>query len=72
MKIGAQGQIIIPKQLREKYGLLPNVEVEFITDAECLQIKRKTGHVKALRAVYGILRKRKASIDTYIEEIRGR
>ena len=48
------------------------IEVEFIPDAECLQIKRKAGHVKALKEVYGILRKKNAATDKYIEGIRGR
>jgi len=26
MKIGERGQVTIPKTLREKYGLLPNIE----------------------------------------------
>jgi len=72
MKVGAQGQIIIPKPLRVKYGLLPNVEIEIIPDAECIQIKRKSGHIKAVKEVYGILKKKNPSTDRYLEGIRGR
>lgn len=32
MKIGEHGQIAIPKKIREKYGLMPFIEVEFIPE----------------------------------------
>ena len=30
MKIGERGQVTIPKDIREKYGLLPRTEVDFV------------------------------------------
>jgi AbrB family looped-hinge helix DNA binding protein len=33
MKIGERGQITIPKELREKYGLFPSIEIEFVPEA---------------------------------------
>lgn len=29
MRINSKGQVTIPKRIREKYGFLPNTEVEF-------------------------------------------
>ena len=42
MKIEERGQITIPKNLREQYGLLPNIEVEMIPDTAGIYIKKKT------------------------------
>jgi AbrB family looped-hinge helix DNA binding protein len=71
MKIGERGQITIPKELREKYGLFPNIEIEFIPEAEGVKIQKKTKHISPIREVYGILGKKERT-DEYIEEIRGR
>ena len=71
MKIGERGQVTIPKELREKYGLFPSIEIEFIPEIEGIRIKKKTHHISPVRQVYGILR-RNAKTDEYIEEIRGR
>jgi AbrB family looped-hinge helix DNA binding protein len=30
MKITSKGQVTIPQELRERFGLLPNTEVEFV------------------------------------------
>ncbi len=30
MKIGERGQVTIPKSIREKYGFLPQIEVDFV------------------------------------------
>ncbi|MBW1937038.1 MAG: AbrB/MazE/SpoVT family DNA-binding domain-containing protein [Deltaproteobacteria bacterium] len=39
MKIGERGQVTIPKAIRERYGFLPNREVEFVpTDKGVLLI----------------------------------
>ncbi|MGA9522144.1 MAG: AbrB/MazE/SpoVT family DNA-binding domain-containing protein [Myxococcaceae bacterium] len=40
MRITSKGQVTIPKELREKTGLLPNVEVEFELDGKGLRIRR--------------------------------
>ena len=71
MKIGDRGQVTIPKELREKYGFLPNIEIEFIPEDGGVKIKKKTKHMSPVKEVYGILGKNE-STDAYIEEIRGR
>ncbi|CAB5111477.1 hypothetical protein D3OALGA1CA_5743 [Olavius algarvensis associated proteobacterium Delta 3] len=71
MKIGDRGQVTIPKEIREKYGLLPKVEVEFVQDEGGLLIRKKTSHASPIEKVYGILKKHE-STDPYMEEIRGR
>ena len=32
MKIGERGQVTIPKNIREKYGIMPTIEVEFVPE----------------------------------------
>lgn len=71
MKIGVRGQITIPKNLREKYGLLPNMEVDIKPGTSGLLIQKKSLHISPVQAVYGILNN-KSKTDNYIEEVRGR
>jgi|WetSurMetagenome_2_1015567.scaffolds.fasta_scaffold269682_2 AbrB family looped-hinge helix DNA binding protein len=71
MKIGERGQVTIPKKVREKYGLFPNMEVEFVSDAEGVRLRKKTRHTSPVRTVYGILKKG-GRTDDYVEDIRGK
>ena len=71
MKIGERGQVTIPKNIREKYGLMPYIEVEFVPKETGVLIKKKSIHSSPVEQVYGILKK-KAHTDNYIEAIRGR
>ena len=42
MKITSKGQVTIPQAIREKYGLLPDTEVEFVeTDNGSVEIRSK-------------------------------
>lgn len=48
MKVTVKGQITIPIALRERFGLRPGTEVEFVAGQETLQIKaRRASHKKA-------------------------
>ena len=71
MKIGERGQVTIPKQIREQYGLMPNIEVEFIPEKTGILLRKKTQNTSVIEQVYGILDK-KSSTDDFIELIRGR
>jgi AbrB family looped-hinge helix DNA binding protein len=71
MKIGERGQVTIPKNIREKYGLMPYIEVEFVPEENGVLIKKKGLRSNPVEQVYGILKK-KADTDSYIEAIRGR
>ena len=71
MKIGERGQVTIPKSLREKYGLFPEIEVEFIPEEGGIRLQKKMLQSSPIRQVYGILKKGN-STDKYIEELRGR
>ena len=38
MKVTSKGQVTIPQEYRERYGFLPNTEVEFVADGETLRV----------------------------------
>lgn len=42
MTVTIKGQVTIPQALRERFGLQPGTEVEFIADADGLRIKPRT------------------------------
>ncbi len=72
MRVTEKGQITIPISLRKRYGLQPNVEVEFVDDANGLRLRKRGAlSVNPFRALRGVVKKR-LKVDRYIEEIRGR
>ncbi len=79
MRITEKGQITIPINLRKRFGLERNTEVEFVADADGIRITKRTGAAaNPFRALRGAARKRlgeggaAVSVDQYIESIRGR
>ena len=79
MRITEKGQITIPINLRKRYGLERNTEVEFVADADGIRITKRTGTAaNPFRALRGAARKRLSdggadvSVDQYIEATRGR
>jgi bifunctional DNA-binding transcriptional regulator/antitoxin component of YhaV-PrlF toxin-antitoxin module len=71
MKIGERGQVTIPKNIREKYGFVPQIEVDFVPQEKGVLIRKKTKTESPVDQVYGILQKN-IQTDPYIESIRGR
>ena len=44
MRITSKGQVTIPQDIRERFGLLPNTEVEFVVDGDLvLLVKAREG-----------------------------
>lgn len=41
MKITQKGQVTIPQEIREKAGMLPDTEVEFIMDGTVVIVRKK-------------------------------
>jgi AbrB family looped-hinge helix DNA binding protein len=41
MKITSKGQVTIPIEVREKLGLLPDTEVDFVVDGDMVRIQRR-------------------------------
>jgi AbrB family looped-hinge helix DNA binding protein len=76
MKIGERGQVTIPKEIREKFGLGPDTEVEFsVVHGSILLKKAPTkldlrkwkGRCKDSLAELGY-----PSVDKFIDDVRGR
>lgn len=54
MRISERGQITIPRELRERFGFLPDTEVEFVVRDGALQLVKKAGGRRArIDALYG-------------------
>jgi AbrB family looped-hinge helix DNA binding protein len=71
MKISERGQITIPKQLRERFGLLKDVEVELIPINKGILIQKRSRGRHPVDSVLGILN-RASDTDSYIDDIRGK
>jgi AbrB family looped-hinge helix DNA binding protein len=41
-RVGSKGQVVIPKELRERAGLHPGTEVEFALEGERVVLARRT------------------------------
>jgi AbrB family looped-hinge helix DNA binding protein len=76
MKIGERGQVTIPKELRERFGLNPETEVEFrvVRDALVLEKKAKPLDLDKWKG-----RCRRSfeelgynSVDKFLDDLRGR
>lgn len=50
MKVTVKGQVTIPLALRERFGLRPGTEVEFVAGPETLQLKARSASKKKGRA----------------------
>jgi AbrB family looped-hinge helix DNA binding protein len=76
MKIGERGQVTIPKDLREQFGLKPETEVEFQVVDNSIVLRKKPREL-ALSRWKGRCKKSfeelgYSSVDEYIEDVRGR
>jgi AbrB family looped-hinge helix DNA binding protein len=76
MKVGERGQVTIPKNIRQKFGLSPDTEVEFKVVGgrimlrkapKKLNLARWKGRCKESFAQLGY-----KSVDEFIEDVRGR
>ena len=71
MRVTERGRVTIPKDLREQYGLGPDVEVEFFPIEGGIGIRKRVAGEHPIDKLVGILHS-PGSTDEYIEEIRGR
>ena len=54
MRISERGQVTIPQALRERHGLWPDTEVEFVErEGELVLIKSPESRRKRIRELYG-------------------
>ncbi|HEX5982873.1 MAG TPA: AbrB/MazE/SpoVT family DNA-binding domain-containing protein [Solirubrobacterales bacterium] len=43
MKITSKGQVTIPKEIRDEFGLLPGTEVEFVVEGGQVKVRKLQG-----------------------------
>lgn len=43
MRITSKGQVTIPKEIRDEFGLLPGTEVEFVAEGDQVQVRKLEG-----------------------------
>jgi antitoxin PrlF len=60
MRVTSKGQVTIPVEIRERLGLLPNSEVEFVVEGSTVRIRKARGRAKPGRG------------RSIVERIRGR
>jgi AbrB family looped-hinge helix DNA binding protein len=49
MRITSKGQVTIPQDIRERYGLLPHTEVEFAVDNGVVVLRKAEGGNRRVR-----------------------
>jgi AbrB family looped-hinge helix DNA binding protein len=76
MKIGERGQVTIPKELRERFGLRPETEVEFRVVNNSILLRKKPGKLNFARWKGRCRKSFKelgyTRVDEFIEDVRGR
>jgi len=76
MKIGRRGQVTIPKDLRERFGLKPETEVEFQVGNNSILLRKKPGKLSLARWKGRCRKSFKelgySRVDEFIEDVRGR
>ena len=55
MRISKRGQATIPKTLRDRFGMNPNVEVEITPTEGGLLIQKRTTAIHPVDRIYGIV-----------------
>jgi AbrB family looped-hinge helix DNA binding protein len=76
MKIGERGQVTIPQEIRNRFGLSAGAEVEFRIVESSIVLRKKANQLN-LKKWKGKAKKSFAelgysSVDRFIEDIRGR
>jgi AbrB family looped-hinge helix DNA binding protein len=76
MKIGERGQVTVPKEIRERFGLNPHTEVEFEVVHGSIVLKKapkKLGIRKWKgRCANSFSELGYSSVDKFIDDVRGR
>jgi AbrB family looped-hinge helix DNA binding protein len=49
MRITSKGQVTIPQEIRERFGLLPDTEVEFVAKRNSIQIVKSANPERPTR-----------------------
>lgn len=71
--VTTKGQVTIPKELREKFGIEPGSQIDFIAGTDGIRLRKVIDRTKRL-AVLGCLKKELAgrSVNELLDDLRGR
>ena len=70
MRITSKGQVTIPQEIRERFGLLPDTEVEFVPRKNSVAIVKATKPAKQTRGQAIVRRLRgRSSVKMSTDEI---
>ncbi len=76
MKIGERGQVTIPKEIRDQFGLGPQTEVEFQVVRGAIVLRKAPRKLNLSkwkgRCASSFARLGYNSVDRFIEDVRGR
>jgi AbrB family looped-hinge helix DNA binding protein len=72
MKIGERGQVTIPIKIRNRFGLSPATDVEFVERHGQLILKKRQKASHPVGKYVGVLKGRGLRTDDLIEAMRGR
>lgn len=72
MKIGERGQVTIPQKYRNRFGLSPMTDVEFVEQAGQLVLKKAKKESHPIGKYVGVLKRRGLRSDDLVEAMRGR
>jgi len=70
--VTSKGQVTIPKELREKFGIQPGAQVDFVEVTDGIRLRKVVDRSKS-SSVLGCLKKELAgrSVDDLMNELRG-
>ena len=71
-KITSKGQITIPQDIRNKFGLLPGMDVDVIAEGNKVLIVRSRRENRFMKWLGRGKRQNKERIDLVVDEFRGR
>jgi AbrB family looped-hinge helix DNA binding protein len=71
MRITTKGQVTIPQDIRERFGFLPDTEVEFLVDGDLVMLVKATEARRATRGKRAVaaLRAAKPSFGMSTDEL---
>ncbi|HEX2224212.1 MAG TPA: AbrB/MazE/SpoVT family DNA-binding domain-containing protein [Thermoanaerobaculia bacterium] len=70
MKITSKGQVTIPKEIRDEFGLLPGAEVEFVAEGGEVKVRKlQDGRARGKEIVDHLRRASGGDIKMSTEEI---
>ena len=55
-KVGAKGQVVLPKELRERHGIHPGDEVQFEERGDAIVVRKADSRADVVRRLRGFLR----------------